>query len=351
MFNFVLVVGVVLVLYILFMLFRVGTLLGVAKGEHHKRETSWNHFNGIMLFVIFLAGTFAFFWYSITAHDRYTMPVASEHGVVTDDMFWVTTLITGIVFILANALLFYFSFRYRFKENNKATFYPDNHKLEIIWTIIPAIVLTLLVLRGLEVWTDITAPAPEEAEVVEVMGYQFAWGARYPGKDGKLGDYNYQLIDNINAFGMDFSDKASFDDFVPQEIHIPKGKPVLLKIRARDVLHSVFMPHFRLKMDAVPGMPTRFWFVPTKTTEEMRAETGNPEFNYELACTEICGRGHFAMRLLVVVDEPEDYEKWYAEQQIWLSQNPTYLSKVPEQLQELALISSGIKKKEENLDR
>ena len=131
---------------------------------------------------------------------------------------------------------------------------------------------------------------------------------------------------------------------MPREIHLPKGKPVLLKIRARDVLHSVFLPHFRVKMDAVPGMPTQFWFVPTKTTAEMRAETGNPDFNYELACTEICGRGHFSMRLIVVVDEPAEYEQWKSEQGSFLSKNPDYISKIPEEMRELASINAGIAK-------
>ena len=145
-----------------------------------------------------------------------------------------------------------------------------------------------------------------------------------------------------NEFGIDFKDEAAFDDFTPREIHIPKGKPVLLKIRARDVLHSVFAPHFRLKMDAVPGMPTSFWFIPSKSTAEMRVETGNPDFNYEIACAEVCGRGHFSMRMLVVVDEPEDYQKWKSEQETWLSKNQDYLSQVPENLKELALLKTGL---------
>ena len=123
---------------------------------------------------------------------------------------------------------------------------------------------------------------------------------------------------------------------------LAKGKPVLFKIRARDVLHSVFAPHFRLKMDAVPGMPTKFWFVPTVSTEEMRAKTGNPEFNYEIACTEICGRGHFSMRMLVVVDDEETYKKWKLSQEAWLKQNPDYLKKVPEGMKEAAMIKAGL---------
>ena len=342
MFEVAIGLGVILVLAIFMLLFRVQSLLNVARGSDKKIESTSNKVNGVLMLLFLIAGVIGFFWYSIAEFDRYTLPIASEHGVITDRMFWITTAITGVVFILANAALFYFAFRYRYKDSGKALFYPDNHKLEIAWTVIPAIVLTLLVGYGLKVWTQITNEPPEHAEVVEIMGYQFAWKVRYPGKDGLLGGYDYKLIDPVNEFGVDFSDKASLDDFVPREIHVPKGKPVLLKIRARDVLHSVFLPHFRVKMDAVPGMPTRFWFIPTKSTAEMREETGNPEFNYEVACTEICGRGHFSMRLIMVVDEPADYEAWYNSQESWLSQNPTYLSKVPEKLQELAEVTTGI---------
>jgi len=184
--------------------------------------------------------------------------------------------------------------------------------------------------------------APEQSEVVEIMGYQFAWKARYPGPDNKLGKRNYQLTTAVNEFGMDFSDKASFDDFVPREIHLPVNKPVLFRIIARDVLHSVFAPHFRLKMDAVPGMPTQFWFVPTKTTKQMREELGDPDFNYEIACAEVCGRGHFSMKMIVVVEEEEEYRQWYASQEPWLKKNPDYLEKTPEPLRELAIKTAGL---------
>ncbi len=344
MFQVAIGIGVVLVLVILLMLFRVQALLNVAKGSHKKIETTSNKVNGVLFLLFMIIGLVAFFWYSIAEVDNYNLPNASEHGVLTDRMFWITTIITGIVFVLANIALFWFAFRYQYRDTGKAYFYPDNHKLEIIWTVIPAIVLTLLVGYGLKVWTQITNEPPQDAEVVEIMGYQFAWKVRYPGKDGLLGSYNYQLIDPVNEFGMDFTDRASFDDFVPNEIHVPKGQPVLLKIRARDVLHSVYLPHFRVKMDAVPGMPTRFWFVPTKSTAEMREETGNPDFNYELACTEICGRGHFSMRLTLVVDEPEEYNTWYASQEPWLTSNPDYLSKVPEKLKDVASLATGLTK-------
>jgi cytochrome c oxidase subunit 2 len=119
---------------------------------------------------------------------------------------------------------------------------------------------------------------------------------------------------------------------------------VLLKIRAKDVLHSVYLPHFRVKMDAVPGMTTQFKFKATKTTQEMRDELGNPAFNYELACAEICGQGHFSMRMEVVVDDEETFEKWKKGQEAWLKQNPDYLKKVPAALREAAMIKSGMQK-------
>jgi len=168
------------------------------------------------------------------------------------------------------------------------------------------------------------------------MAFQFGWLTRYPGPDGNLGAYDFRLISSENEWGMDFNDKASFDDFTSSDrvLRLPKGRPVLFKIRARDVLHSVYAPHFRLKMDAVPGMPTRFWFVPTKTTAEMRKELNNPKFNYELACAEVCGRGHFGMRMIIEVLDDAEYKKWYSSQQSHFSKNPGLLSKVPAKLQE-----------------
>jgi cytochrome c oxidase subunit II len=326
MFQILLAAGLVLIILILLMIFRIHTLINVMRGTDKKVVTYSNKINAL-LFVLFLIGGSALFaWYSISEFNTYTLPLASIHGEDTDLLFWVTMGITGFVFILTHIILFVFPYIYQFKSERKALFYPDNTKLEIIWTIIPAITLSVIVFSGWKVWSDITKPYPDDAEQVEIMGFQFAWKVRYPGQDGQLGNYDFRLIDAENQFGMDFSDEASMDDFVPREIHIPKGQPVVFKIRSRDVLHSVFAPHFRLKMDAVPGMPTRFWFVPTKTTAEMREETGNPDFNYEIACTEICGRGHFAMRILVVVDEPEAYREWYASQTAWTVENPEYVS-------------------------
>jgi len=326
MIQFVLGIAVILVIAILVLIFRIQTLVSVMKGNLNERGGLSNRINALMLLVFFLVGIVGFFWYSSVASANYLPHASSEHGVRTDRMFWITMGILTFAFIVTNIFLFFFSYRYQYKENNKAFFYPENHKLEIVWTVIPAIVMASLVFYGWKEWSAITQKEPKGSEVIEVMGKQFAWQARYPGADGKIGEANFKLIDATNEFGMDFKDSASYDDFTPSELHFPKGKPVLLRIRARDVIHSVFLPHFRVKMDAVPGMPTKFWFVPTKSTEEMRDQLGNPAFNYEMACTEVCGKGHFAMRMIVVVDEPEDYEKWKKSQKSWVSNNLDYVT-------------------------
>jgi cytochrome c oxidase subunit II len=341
MYGFLIGVGAVLLLSLVWMVFRIQTLVSVVKGSDKKIATGSNKVNAL-LFVLFLVGSgVLMFWYSIKEFDNYQLPLASEHGVITDQLFWITTAVTGIVFLITHVLLFLFPYFYQYKEGRKASFYPENHKLEIIWTAVPGVVMAGLVISGWMAWSDITAPAPEKAHVVEIMGYQFAWDVRYPGKDNVLGDYDYRLINASNSHGIDFSDKNSLDDFPSPKVVIPKGEPVLFKIRARDVLHSVYAPHMRLKMDAVPGMPTRFWFVPTKTTEEMRAELKDPNFEYEIACTEICGRGHFSMKKVIEVVEPAAYQKWMAEQKSFIQQNPALAEGIKPESKELAGIQLG----------
>lgn len=341
MMNILLGIGGVLILVILYMIFRVTTLISVVKGSHHKRAGASNKVNAALMLAFLILGSIAAVWSAYAAADEFLPPPSSVHGEQIDTLFWVTMGILCAVFFATHVLLFYFPYKYQFKEGNRAAFFPDNNKLEVVWTIVPAIVLTLLVLSGWKVWRDITADAPKEAEVIEIVGQQFNWWVRYPGKvDNELGAYNYKLIDGTNGVGIDLADEKSFDDFMAPtgEIHVPVNKPVLLKIRARDVLHSVYMPHFRLKMDAVPGMPTRFWFTPTKTTAQMREETNNQDFEYELACTEVCGRGHFSMRLRVIVEEEADYRAWYNKQKPWLASNrEEYLDRVPANLRNKAL--------------
>jgi cytochrome c oxidase subunit 2 len=337
--------GVILVLIILYLIFRVSNLVSIAKGTKSDRTDSSNDLNAALFVIFMVVSLGVFFWYSFEYFEDYTLPIASVHGAKTDSLFWITMAVTVAAFSIISVIMFVFIYQYRYKEGRKAKFFPDNHYLELAWTIIPAIVLAVLIFTGLRTWNEITAPASADAEVVELVAQQFAWTARYPGvKDNKLGSYNFRLIDAVNEFGLDLTDKNTFDDFKSLELHIPKGKEVLLKIRAKDVLHSVYLPHFRVKMDAVPGMVTQFKFVATKSTQEMRDELGNQNFNYELACAEICGRGHFSMRMAVIVDVPEAFDAWKKGQEAWLKQNPDYLKKVPAALQEAAMIKSGMQK-------
>lgn len=342
--NWIIWLGAILVLVILYMIYKISNLVGLVKGKDDEEfSVSWNNFNAYMFMFFMVAGLGVFFWYSLTFFADYELPVASIHGKITDDLFWLTMWVTVVAFTIIFIVMFWFTFAYRYNKGNKAAFFADNTKLELVWTVVPAIVLALLIFKGLRVWGDITKPAGKDAVVIEMVGQQWLWMARYPGtKDYTLGHHNYKLIDASNEFGLDLTDKNSFDDFKSLEFHIPVDKEILIKIRAKDVLHSVFLPHFRVKMDAVPGVQTHFKFTATKTTAQMREELNNPLFNYEMACTEVCGRGHFSMRFPVVVETEEDYNKWLASQESWLKQNPDYLKYVPAELKEAAMIKAGI---------
>jgi cytochrome c oxidase subunit 2 len=319
--------SVLLVVVILVLLFRIQILASVFTGSAQKRVGQSNKINAMLMLVFLVVGGGAFVWSWMKSKDDFMIPIASEHGVWIDDMFWMTMIVIGIVFVITQILLFVYAFRYQHKEGKRAYFFPHNNRLEIFWTVIPAIVMALLVFRGWKTWTTITNPAPKDAVVVEVMGKQFNWMVRYPGADKKLGLIKHTLIDGTNEFGLDLKDKAGMDDFVTNEIHIPKGKPVLFKIRSRDVMHSFYIPYFRAQIHAVPGMPTKFWLTPTKSTADMAEELGKPDFKYELVCNQICGRGHFAMRAVIVVDEPEDYLAWVAKQKSFVESNPDLMAK------------------------
>jgi len=340
--NLIIGIGVVLILAIVFMIFRITNLVGLVKSDK-EAVSSGNGIHAFLMMAFMVLSLSGFFWYSYVHFDSYTLPVASEHGMITDHLFWVTMVICVVAFAVISIAMFWFTYKYQYREGQKAAYLVDNHMLEIIWTLIPAVVMALLIFRGLRVWNEITGPATKEAINIELVGQQFYWTVRYPGaSDENLGKFDFRLIDPINEFGLDLTDKNSFDDFKADALYLPVDQEVLLKIRAKDVLHSVFLPHFRVKMDAVPGMLTTFKFKPTKTTEQMRTETGNPKFNYEMACTEICGKGHFSMKFSVVVVSQAEYQKWRASQDSWLKLNPGYMKMVPENLREYALIRSGM---------
>jgi cytochrome c oxidase subunit 2 len=237
-------------------------------------------------------------------------------------MLWLTIIVTGLVFLLTQILLFWFAFKYQYTEKRKAYFFAHSNKLELIWTVVPAIFLTILVGLGLFYWFKITGDAPKDAQLVEITGKQFNWMMRYPGKDGVFGRKNYRLTDasNGNALGIDWEDGSSHDDLESTEMHLVVNKPVQLVINAQDVIHDVGLPHFRMKMDAVPGIPTTLWFTPKYTTAKMKEITGNKDFVYEIACDQMCGSGHYSMKGLIIVETQEEYDSWIA------TQKPQYLT-------------------------
>ncbi len=274
----------------------------------------WNRINGFM-FILFGLGFFAAIAWEFNTHGRQLLPVAaSEHGALTDNLFNITLIITGIVFVLTHIALFLFSYNYKGTTERKAFFYSHNDKLEVYWTVIPAIVLAVLVFSGWKTWTNITKPAPQEALTLDVTAKQFGWVVRYPGNDGKLGTKTFKLVNDVNETGVNFNDAASKDDYFTREIYLPVGKPVKFNFGAKDVIHSAYMPHFRAQMNCVPGMPTTFWFTPTITTAQMRENTNDPKFDYLLLCAKICGSAHYNMQVKIVVVDDAEYKKWLATQ-------------------------------------
>ncbi|UYZ59279.1 cytochrome c oxidase subunit II [Hymenobacter latericus] len=318
--------ALVLLLVVFGLLFRLQILTSIFSGSYNRPVGLSNRVNAILMLLFLIVGGAAFAYSFVDNFDKMNPPIASVHGMHTEKLFWTTMVVIGIVFVITQVALFVYSYRYQYREGRRAFFFSHNNKIEIIWTVIPAVVMSGLIFGGWKEWTSIMGPAPKDAIEVEVMGKQFNFLVRYPGRDQKLGNINYRLIDATNEFGFDLNDQRGMDDFTAGEVHVPKGHPVLMRIRSRDVLHAVYAPHFRVQMYAVPGMPTKFWFTPTKTTDEMRAQTGNPNFNYEIACNQICGRGHFAMKATIIVDEPEDYIAWYSQQKSFVEQNPDVLA-------------------------
>lgn len=365
------------------------------------------------LMLIFLVVGLAFAAWEFVVHGPETKVYnsSSVHGADYDSMFMITLILTGIVFVATQIMLFVYAFIYQEKKGNKATYYAHNNKLEVFWTIIPAIVLTFLVLRGYAVWKDVMYKndSHENLQEIEVFAYQFGWTARYPGADNKFGAHSFNYIsgtnelglavksqvenlkeelqndiekyenrlDNVDAYVAELKQtrenhkkvanfkgvedvnkeltkvksgeyekelnlmkrrrvkqlermamaeanpenyKATFDgsvhdDFITKEIVVLKDQPVRLKFRSRDVIHSAFLPDFRVQMNCVPGMDTEFTFVPNKSTREIREEKDNEKYDYYLFCNKICGQAHFNMKIkFVVLDSEAEYNQWVTEQ-------------------------------------
>ena len=306
-----------------FQIAKASEYVSVLKGEEKSFKQN-NRINAFLMIAFLVLGLAGAWWCNELFYNKTLLaqPAASVHGEKIDFMLIITIAVTGVVFLLTQILLFWFAYKYQFSERRTVYYFPHNNKLELIWTVVPAIFLTLLVGLGLFYWFKITGDAPKDAQIVEITGKQFNWMMRYPGKDNILGRKNYRLTDasNGNALGVDWEDGASHDDIEATEMHLVVGKPVQLVINAQDVIHDVGLVHFRLKMDAVPGIPTTLWFTPLYTTAQMKEITGNKEFVYEISCDQVCGSGHYSMRGVIIVETQEEYDAWLA------SKKPQYLT-------------------------
>ncbi|MEO1625396.1 MAG: cytochrome c oxidase subunit II, partial [Bacteroidota bacterium] len=341
------ILSIAMIAIILVQIGKVTELAAKIKGEENS-EMEANNRNGygllifMPLFLIACAVSAYYYKDSMLLYGPHQS--ASEHGTELDSLFNVTLFFTGIVFVITQVVLFWFAFKYRMRKNAVGLFISHNNTLEVVWTLIPAVVMSFLVIRGLVAWNNVMADVGPDEDYVEIeaTGYQFAWVLRFPGDDGVLGAKNFRKITAINQLGQDWEDTKNLDDIVssaPGEvIKLPVGKKVRVRITSRDVLHNFDLPHFRVKMDAVPGMPTYFVFKPSVTTEEYRArlgsvddKTGEPiypewhepydpedpsvgprwkNFNYELACAELCGKGHYSMRRIIEVVSEEEFNEW-----------------------------------------
>lgn len=326
--DFFLIAIIVLIFLVIFQISKASEYVSILKGAEKARRQN-NRINGFLMIGFLILGLIGVWWCNKLFYPKTLFPQgsASEEGKAIDTMLLITTLITGVIFFITQILLFWFSFKYQETDKRKALYLTHNNKLELIWTGIPAIVLTVLVAFGLKYWFKFTSDAPKNSQLVEITGHQFGWEIRYPGRDGVLGRKNFKLTDpsKNNSLGVDWADAASHDDIhVPTSMHVVVNKPVKLVINAQDVIHDVGLPHFRMKMDAVPGTPTTLWFTPIYTTEQMKERTGNANFTYEIACDQMCGKGHFTMRGIIVVESQQNFDQYMA------TQKPEYYLAFPE---------------------
>jgi cytochrome c oxidase subunit II len=209
--------------------------------------------------------------------------------------------LTAAVFVLTQVVYIYYLVKYRKRPGRKAFYSHGNNKLEFIWTIIPTAIFLGLVIYSNRLWGEIHSTPPEDSIKVDIVSYQFGWDMRYPGADGKLGKVDVHSYSVDNKFGLVPDDPAGDDDFSSTELVIPVGKPVHIYLHSRDVIHSFYVPQFRLYQAAVPGRTIAWvWFETTRTG------------NFELACSQICGSGHYNMKAPIRVVSQEEFDKWQA---------------------------------------
>ena len=229
--------------------------------------------------------------------------IASNWGAM-DDTINLTFWIGGGVFILVCLFMDYCTFKFSYKEGRNVEYKPEDNKLEKILTVATTLGVAALLAPGLIVWNEFIN-TPKNALNIEVMAWQWGWQYRLPGEDGKLGTVQVAKISDENPFGINLDDPNGKDDVLIQsdELHLKTNRPVQILLRSVDVLHNFYVPQFRAKMDAIPGIISYYWFEPNKVGE------------YEVLCAEYCGVGHYGMRAKVVVENEQNYENWLEEQE------------------------------------
>jgi cytochrome c oxidase subunit II len=255
----------------------------------------------IIIWLITLISTYFFI------AKTWWLPVgASVAAAGIDHYFTVTFILMGIVFVAAQGILGFFTWRYRDRDSSSAAHYSHgNNRLEIAWTVLTFILFVGLNLMSSSIWaSERFRPAQAGAVQVEVTGMQFQWYFRYPGPDGKFGATKPELIDpsagGEGAVGLDATDPASKDDLVTGTMYLPVGRETEVILRAHDVIHSIFIPAMRFKQDAVPGLAIHMHFTPISTGD------------YEIACAELCGLGHYKMHGMLKVVSQQEFEAWLA---------------------------------------
>lgn len=315
MVNLLIAIVIILAILVVAKLVRVFELSTELKGEDPAEITEQDNKTQATIFLIVGLGWLVFVIYGVYAWGDFLLPEsASVHGDTVDGLMTLTWWIITPMFFITHLLMVFFGYKYYHRKENTATFFAHSTKLEMVWTVIPTIVLSALIIYGLTVWHAVTGPEPDDAIEIELYAKQFDWAARYAGEDNVLGKSGYRLIEGNNPLGVSMKDPASADDkIVRGELHLPVGKPVVFKFHSRDVLHSAYMPHFRVQMNCVPGMTTQFHMIPKTTSAEMKEKLDNPDFAYILLCNKICGAAHYNMQMDIIVESEDDYNAWLAD--------------------------------------
>jgi len=242
-------------------------------------------------------------------------PLATAHGAQIDSLIAWTHVFMFVLFIGWGAFLAYVLIRFRRSRQPNASYTSAKSHMSS-WVEGAVFVVEVILLFGFSVpiWAARVnhIPAASEALVVQVTGEQFAWNVHYTGPDGKFGRTDITKIDlQSNPLGLDRDDPNAKDDVTTvNQLYLPVNKPVIVQLRSKDVIHSFGVPEFRVKQDAVPGFTIPIWFIPNVTTADMRTKTGNAEFQYEIACAQLCGLGHAKMRGFVTVLPADEFTKW-----------------------------------------